>query len=128
MGNQKGQVGVGCAKASEVIIAIQKAIAEVVANKLHNPNLDGLIISIIDVDTAPDLSLAKVSVSVLSTDEVKNLVISELNKAKGFIRREVMRMVRLKATPELSFMVDNSYEKGQKIMNLIEKVSTGNKE
>ena len=107
---------------------LQKAIAEVVSNRLNNPDLDGLIISIIDVDTAPDLSFAKVAVSVLSTDETKNLVVAELNRAKNFIRREVMRMVRLKSMPDLMFNVDNSYEKGQKIMELIDKVSTETKE
>lgn len=107
---------------------LQKAIAEVVSNRLNNPDLDGLIISIIDVDTAPDLSFAKVAVSVLSTDETKNLVVAELNKAKNFIRREVMRMIRLKTMPDLLFSVDNSYEKGQKIIELINKVSNENKE
>jgi len=107
---------------------LQKAIAEVVSNRLNNPDLDGLIISIIDVDTAPDLSLAKVAVSVLSTDETKHLVVAELNRAKNFIRREVMRKVRLKSMPELVFNVDDSYEKGQKIMDLIDKVSNENKE
>ena len=107
---------------------LQKAIAEVVSNRLNNPDLDGLIISIINVDAAPDLSLAKVSVSVLSTDEVKNLVVAELNRAKNFIKREVMRIVRLKTMPELVFKVDDSYEKGQKILELIDKVSNDNKE
>ena len=107
---------------------IQKAIADVVSNRLNNPELDGLIISILDVDTAPDLSFAKVAVSVLSTDEIKNLVVAELNKAKNFIRREVMRMIRIKTMPDLIFYVDNTYEKGQKIMELIDKVSSENKE
>lgn len=107
---------------------IQKAIAEVVANRLNNPELDGLIISIINVDTAPDLSFAKVAVSVLSTNETKNLVVAELNRAKNFIRREVMRMVRLRTMPDLMFIIDDSYEKGQKIMNLIDKVSSEHKE
>ena len=107
---------------------LQKAVSEVVLNRLNNPSLDGLIISIVDVNTAPDLSFAKVAVSVLSTDETKNLVVAELNRAKNFIKREVMRIVRLKSMPDLMFVVDNSYEKGQKIMELIEKVSNENKE
>ena len=101
---------------------IQKAIAEVVS-KMNNPEIDGLIISIVDVDTAADLSLAKVAVSVLSNDQTKDLVVAHLNKAKNFIRHEVMRMVRLRTMPDLVFTKDDSYEKSQKIMSLIEKVS-----
>ena len=101
---------------------IQKAIAEVVS-KMNNPEIDGLIISIVDVDTAADLSLAKVAISVLSSDQTKDLVVAHLNKAKNFIRHEVMRMVRLRTMPDLVFTKDDSYEKSQKIMSLIEKVS-----
>ena len=68
---------------------LQKAIAEVVSNRLNNPDLDGLIISIVNVDTAPDLSIAKVAVSVLSSDEIKQLVVAELNRAKNFIRKGI---------------------------------------
>lgn len=107
---------------------LQKAIAEVINNRLNNPNLDGLIISVIDVDTAADLSLAKVGISVLSTDETERLVVGEIKRAKNFIRHEVMRMVRLKTMPELEFYVDNSYEKSQHIMNLIDKVSKETKD
>lgn len=101
---------------------LQKAIAEVVS-RLNNPDLDGLIISIVDVDTAADLSLAKVAVSVLADDITKDLVVAHLNKAKSFIRHEVMRMVRLRTMPDLVFSKDDSYEKSQKLISLIERVS-----
>ena len=107
---------------------LQKAIADVISNRLNNPKLESLIISIVGVNTAPDLSIAKVSVSVLSTDETKKMVVDELNHAKNFIRREVMRMIRLRTIPEFIFNLDDSYEKGQKIMNLIDSVSSQNKE
>ena len=108
---------------SRINSEFQKAIMDIISNRLNNPNLDGLIISIIDVDTTNDLSLAKVAVSVLSTNEVKSLVVAELNKAKNFIRHQLMHMVRLKTYPELEFYVDNSYEEGKKLTELIEKVS-----
>lgn len=106
---------------------LQKAIAEIVANKLNNPEFDGLIISIVDVDTSSDLSIAKVAVSVLTNDTTKNMVVAQLNHAKNFIKREVMRVVRLRAIPDLVFYVDDSYEKGRNLLNLIEKVSSENK-
>ena len=106
---------------------LQKAIAEIVG-KMNNPDFDGLIISITDVDTSADLSIAKVAVSVLSTDETKKVIVAELNKAKSFIRRELMRIVRLRSMPELIFSVDDSYEKGQKLINLIDKVSNDSKQ
>lgn len=106
---------------------IQKAIAEIVNNKLNNPNFDGLIISIVSVNTASDLSIAKVGVSVLSSQETRSLVVSELNRSKNFIKRELGHMVRLKTLPDLVFAVDDSYEKGQNLMKLIDKIASENK-
>lgn len=101
---------------------LQKAIAEIVS-KMNNPEFEGQIISIANVDTTSDLSLARVSVSVLSNDLTKDLVVAVLNKAKNYIRHELMKMVRLRAMPDLIFKVDDSYEKSQRLINLIEKVS-----
>ena len=108
---------------SRINSELQKAIADIIANRLHDPDLDGLIISVIDVKTAADLSLAKVAISVLSTNEVEDLVVAKLNNAKSFIRREVGKMVRLKTLPDLEFYKDDSYENGKRLMDLIDKVS-----
>ena len=102
---------------------LQKAIADIIANKLRNPELDGIIISVADVDTAADLSYAKVLISVLGNSNTKDLVLAVLNNAKAFIRKELMHMVRLRTMPNLEFRLDESYEKGQKIINLIDSIS-----
>ena len=102
---------------------LQKAIADIIANKLRNPELEGIIISITDVDTAADLSYAKVLVSVLGDSYTKDIVLTVLNNAKSFIRKELMHMVRLRTMPNLEFSLDESYEKGQKIIKLIDQIS-----
>lgn len=108
---------------SRINSELQKALAEIIANRMRNPNFDGLIISVTKVDTAPDLKNARVYISVLSDDETKHLVIEELTHAKGYIRKELMRLVRLKNMPELEFKKDDSYEKGQRILSIIDKLS-----
>lgn len=108
---------------SRINSELQRAIAEIINNKLMNPNLDGYIISVVDVETSPDLSYAKVFISVLTTNEAKTLVLSEIMRAKSFIKKEVMKMVRLRRMPELEFVLDDTYEKSQKILNLFDKIS-----
>lgn len=110
---------------SRINSEIQKSIADIIANHMRNPDFDGLIISVTRVETAPDLKNAKVYISVLSNLDTKQLVVSELNRSKGYVRRELMRMVRLKTMPELDFRIDNSLEEGQKIMDIIDKLSGG---
>ena len=107
---------------------LQKAIADIIANKLRNPELENIIISVTDVDTAADLSYAKVLVSVLGTGNAKDIVLAVLNNAKAFIRKELMHMVRLRTMPALDFRLDESYEKGQKIIKLIDTISGDNDE
>ena len=102
---------------------LQKAIADIIANKLRNPELENIIISVTEVDTAADLSYAKVLVSVLGNENMKDMVLAILNNAKAFIRKELMSMVRLRTMPNLEFKLDESYEKGQKIIKLIDKIS-----
>lgn len=110
---------------SRINSELQKAIAEIISNRLNNPDLDGLIISVVYVETAPDLSIARVGISVLSSKETQRLVVVSLNHAKNFIRRELMKMVRLKTMPELEFLEDDSYEKGKKLTDLIDSVIAG---
>lgn len=108
---------------SRVNSEMQKVIAEIISNRMRNPEFDGLIISVTKVETAPDLKNARVYISVLSGAETKNLVVNTLNRAKGFVRHELSHMIRLKSVPELDFKLDNSLEEGQKIMDIIEKLS-----
>ena len=113
---------------SRINSEMQKAHAEIIANRMRNPDFDGLIISVTKVETAPDLKNARAYISVLSSLETKRLVVAELNRAKGCIRREIMHMVRLKTMPEFEFKLDNSIEEGQKIIDIIEKLSGENNE
>ena len=46
------------------------------------------------------------------------------DSAKGFVRSEIGKRVRLRFTPEVQFKLDNSLEKGNKILELIDKIST----
>jgi len=108
---------------SRINSEMQKAIAEIIDNRLRDPDLDGMLITVTAVETAPDLKTARVYISVLSSAETKSLVLSELNRAKNYIRHELMGMIRLKATPDLDFRLDTSFEEGQKIMHLIDKIS-----
>lgn len=108
---------------SRINSEMQKALAEIIANRMRNPDFDGLIISVTKVETAPDLKNARIYISVLSSLETKRLVVAELNRSKGYVRRELMHMIRLKTMPELEFKLDNSIEEGQKIMDIIEKLS-----
>jgi ribosome-binding factor A len=79
------------------------------------------MVSVIDVETASDLKTAKVYISVLQENKKKE-VIEGLNKAQGFIRKEIARRVNLRATPEFIFKLDESIEYGMKMSQAIAQV------
>ena len=110
---------------SRVNAEIQKCIAEIITNKINNPAIDNMIVSVVRVDTAPDLSDAKVFVSILGSEDQKKSCFDAIVNSTGFIRHELSRMVRLKTIPTLNFRFDMSYEAGERIYELLEQIKTG---
>ena len=107
---------------------IQKIIAGMLQRELKDPRLDGMI-SITAVDVTNDGSYATVYVTVFEpgADEAKVSerqaeVIEALERAKGVLRREIGKSMKLRHTPELIFKIDRSLEYGRHMDEVIEGV------
>ncbi len=96
---------------------IQRALSELIRS-VKDPRVHGLI-SITAVDTTADLKYAKVYVSVLDKSDAGE-VLKGLKSASGWLRRELGRELSLRATPELTFVGDDSIDKGARILEIIE--------
>ena len=79
------------------------------------------LISVVAVDVVRDLKYAYVYISVLG--QGKDEIIDSLKKSSGFIRREVGKFTKLRYTPELIFLEDNSIKNGVDMITKINKVS-----
>lgn len=90
-------------------------------------DIRGLIglVSVVDVEVSHDNSFAKVYYSVFGTDEEKEKNIEVINQSVSKIRYEVGKRVRLRLTPELRFIPDDSIERGSRVNEIIEKISRG---
>jgi ribosome-binding factor A len=100
---------------------IRKELSELIRSEIKDPKVSEAMVSVIDVETASDLKTAKVYISVLQENKKKE-VIEGLNKAQGFIRKEIARRVNLRATPEFIFKLDESIEYGMKMSQAIAQV------
>lgn len=98
---------------------IQRTLAELIRT-VKDPRVHGLI-SITAVDTTPDLKYAKVYVSALDQSDMKE-VLKGLKSASGYLRRELGHTLTLRATPELTFIQDDSMSKGAHILHVIEEL------
>jgi len=79
------------------------------------------MVSIIRVDTTGDLRFARIYISVLDKSQEKD-VIRGLKSAAGFLRRELGATLRLRYTPELQFIPDDSTQHGAHILELLHEV------
>jgi ribosome-binding factor A len=105
---------------------IRRELSELIQHELRDPRLDEFV-SVTEVETSPDLKTAKVYVSTMSGQQHKDRILSILSAAAGFLRTGVAQKTRLRYTPELIFMWDNSIEHGEKIQRLIDEVTKENK-
>lgn len=95
---------------------IQRELASLIPN-VKDPRVTGMI-SVTAVETTQDLKYAKVFISVLDkTDGVQ--VLKGLKSASGYLRRELGRALQLRYTPELTFVRDDSIDKGARILGML---------
>jgi ribosome-binding factor A len=101
---------------------MQREISELIQHQLRDPRLDEFI-SVTEVSVSPDLRYAKVYVSSVGGQQKETQIMGALGSAAGFLRSELAKKVRLRRMPELHFLWDNSIERGDRILRLIDEVS-----
>mgnify|MGYP005780438649 FL=1 len=95
---------------------IQREISSLIPN-VKDPRVSGMF-SVTAVDTTPDLRYAKVYISVLDKSDCAQ-VLKGLKSASGFLRRELGHSLQLRYTPELTFVRDDSIDKGAHILEML---------
>ena len=96
---------------------IQKELSSLLRS-LKDPRVQGGMVTITHVDTTSDLRYARIFVSVLDKSQEKD-VVKGLKSAAGYLRRELGASLRLRYTPELQFIADDSIEYGAHILELL---------
>jgi ribosome-binding factor A len=98
---------------------VRHAVAEILANgSVHDPDLEGHIITVPEVRMSPDLKLATVYVMPLGGRDSEK-VIAALARNKKFLRGEVARRVNLKFAPDIRFRVDERFDEAERIEKLL---------
>ncbi len=103
---------------------LMKEISDILLRDIKDPNITG-IVSITDVDISHDNSYAKVFFSVFGDEKTKEKTKMALDRLTPHIRYEIGKRIRLRLTPEIHFIEDNSLERGSRITELIDKISRG---
>lgn len=103
-------------RAAEVI---RHAIAEILSRgEVHDPVIQGHVITVPEVRLSPDLKLATIYVMPLGGRDTK-AVIDALERNKRYLRGEIAHRVNLKFAPDIRFRIDESFEEAERIEKLL---------
>jgi ribosome-binding factor A len=97
--------------------AVRAVLSDVIASGLKDPRVG--FVTVTGVKTSPDLRHARVYVSVLGTEPEREASLDGLRSAHGFLQRQVASELKLKHTPALTFVYDESVDRGMRITELL---------
>ena len=111
-------------RTEKVNVLLRQKLSEIIAQDMKDPRLPP-IVTITEVGVSRDLKRAKVFTSVLGTSQQVKDAVEALNAASGYLHRELAARLSLKSVPFLSFVTDDSIEKGTYLLQRIEEVRSG---
>ena len=91
-------------------------------------HLLSVMATVADVEVSNDLQVVKVYVSILGDERGKKNAIAGLKRMEQYVRRKIGQKVSLRLTPEIRFIYDDSFERGQKVNALLDEIRRENRE
>ena len=111
----------GFSRKDRVSEQIRRELADLMRTELKDPRVG--MISLTDVEVTADYAHAKVFFSTLAGSEGLSDVLTGLQNASGFLRRELGKRISIHTTPQLHFVYDQSLERGADLSKLIAEAS-----
>jgi len=98
---------------------VRHAVAEILSQgNVHDPDLEGHIITVPEVRMSPDLKLATVYVMPLGGRDTDK-VTAALERNKKFLRGEIAHRVNLKFAPDIRFRIDERFDEAARIEKIL---------
>ncbi|HET9887524.1 MAG TPA: 30S ribosome-binding factor RbfA [bacterium] len=92
---------------------LRETIAELILTRLGDPRVG--FVSVTGVKISPELDTARVFVTVLGNPAERETAMKGLQSAAPFLQAELNKRVRLRRTPKLRFIYDESVDRGFRI-------------
>ncbi|HSL75952.1 MAG TPA: 30S ribosome-binding factor RbfA [Candidatus Limnocylindrales bacterium] len=102
---------------------LRQEIGSIVSREVADPRIG--FATITKVETTPDLRHAKVWVSVIGQPKERTATIAALGRAMPFVRHELGRMLRIKRIPDLHVELDDTAERGTRVLQLLDELESG---
>ena len=105
---------------------LKREIAEDIHRNFSLSDFDTAAVTVTRVECAPDLRDANVFISIFGHEDERDRMISYLNRHRQEVIRLMIKRVKLKYTPRLHFVLDESIEGGDRILSMLEEMEREN--
>ncbi len=102
---------------------LRAELAQLLAREVHDPGIG--FVTLTRVHVSPDLQSARVHYTVLGDEKARANSAKALGRATPFLRRQIGSRLRLKRTPELQFLYDNSIAGQDRIEQILNELHAG---
>ena len=102
---------------------LREEIGAILTRDVQDPRIG--FVTVTEVDTAPDLSTARVWVSIIGQPEERERALRALEHAMPFVRRELGSRIRLRRIPELLVRADDTAQRGTRVLQLLAELESG---
>jgi len=96
---------------------LREEIGAILAKDVQDPRIG--FVTVTDVETSPDLSSARVWVSLIGQPADREQTLRALKHALPFVRQELGARIRLRRIPELQLRTDDTAQRGTRILQLL---------
>jgi len=103
--------------------AVREVLSDAISHQVKDPRVG--FVTVTAVETASDLRHARVYVSVLGAPTAQKRSLAGLRSAHGVLQRAVARELRLKHTPTLDFVYDDTAERAERLARLMASEEAG---
>ena len=100
--------------------ALRDEVSGLLRKEIRDPRVG--FVTITGASISPDLTQAKIYVTVLGEESARRQSLDALNRAAGFLQRQVFKQLRLKKTMKLIFLLDEAVESGSRIEELLHQI------
>jgi ribosome-binding factor A len=111
-------------RVSRVAELIRREISQMLLCEIKDDRVGTGMVSVTNVNVSGDLQHAKIYVSIYGDETAKAETMAGLKSATGYVRSELGARVRLRRTPEVIFIEDDSIEEGTKILSLLNRLQS----
>lgn len=107
-------------RSEKVAEAVHEEVSRLLVKGIKDPRVG--FVTITGVKVTDDLHLATIYFTVVGSDEERKGTEAGLNSAKGFIRKELGKALRMRYTPDLMFRYDETIEYGSRIEGILKQI------